>query len=115
FSTTFAVGSSTDLASAIFSTSGFCFSAFGASLTPCVILDNSSAETISTGKASLGGLASGLAASDQTLHSNTAAWAIADMVVAVLIYLLALPWRPLSPSPRRRGESPPPRSAPSLS
>ena len=35
---------------------------------------------MSTGSASLGGAASGLAANDQTLHSNTAAWPIADMV-----------------------------------
>ena len=50
-----------------------------------VICENSVAVTMSTGNESLGGIVSGLAASDQTLHSNTAAWPMADMVQDVLI------------------------------
>jgi hypothetical protein len=45
-----------------------------------VICENSVAVTMSTGNESLEGTVSGLAASDQTLHSNTAAWPMADMV-----------------------------------
>src|SRR5262249_52883825 len=80
FSTTFAVGSSTGLASAIFSTRGFAVSAFGASLLPAVILEKSDAVTRSTGRPSVDDTGSDVAESDHTLHSNTAACPIADMV-----------------------------------
>jgi hypothetical protein len=79
FSTTFAVGSSTWLASATFSTSGFCSSTLAAFLLPAVICVNSDTLMMSTGRASLGGAGSGLAASDHTLHSKTAPWPPADM------------------------------------
>ena len=49
-------------------------------LLPAVICENSAVVMTSTGKASPGGTTNGLAASDQTLHSKTAAWPIADMV-----------------------------------
>src|SRR5262245_48489978 len=73
FSTTLAVGSSTGFASATFSTSGLGVSALGASLLPAVILENSDPVTRSTGRPSVETAGSGLAASDHTLHSNTAA------------------------------------------
>src|SRR5262249_39932581 len=79
FSSIFAVGSSTGFASATFSTSGFGVSACGALLLPAVIWVNSDTLTMSTGNASLGGAGSGLAASDHTLQSNTAAWPVAEM------------------------------------
>ena len=81
FSTIFAVTSSAGFTSSIFSaTGGFGVSALGASLLPDIILVKSDTVTRSTGKASGGGAGSGLAASDQTLHSNTAACPIPDMV-----------------------------------
>ena len=50
------------------------------SLVPAVICVRSATLTTSTGSASVGGNASGLAPSDQTLHSNTAACPIAEIV-----------------------------------
>ena len=48
-------------------------------LLPAVIWVNSATLTRSTGNASAGGMGSGLAASDHTLHSNTAACPTPEM------------------------------------
>src|SRR3954469_5547913 len=79
FSTPFVVGSSTAFVSATFTTSGFCASTLGASLLPAVICVNSDTLTMSTGSASLGGVGSGLAANDSTLHNNTTPCPTAEM------------------------------------
>src|SRR5215467_2709403 len=86
FASASAIGSG--FASATFSTSGFGVSAFGASLLPAAILVKSDAVTRSTGIPSVDDTGSDVAESDHTLHSNTAACPIADMVYAVLIALI---------------------------
>src|SRR5262249_34044889 len=80
FFTTFAGGSSTGVASATLSATGVSVSGFGAALLPAVILEKSDAVTRSTGRPSVDATGSDVAESDHTLHSNTAACPIADMV-----------------------------------
>src|ERR1041385_3125119 len=79
-STTLAFASSIGFASAIFSTSGFGVSAFGAVLMPLVICEKSVAEMMSTGSESGGVALSGLAAIEISPHASSAACPTADMV-----------------------------------
>src|SRR5919201_184074 len=87
FSTALAAGLSGVFFSAIFSTSGFGVSAFGALRAPARNCENSVEEMISTGIDSVGGAFSVFGANEITAHSSTAAWALADMVRPVFIAL----------------------------
>src|SRR5205085_7021456 len=77
---TLAVCSSTGLASATFSTSGFGASAFGAVRMPCVICEKSASEMMSVVMNSGGVALSGLVANVTRPHASTAPCKAADMV-----------------------------------
>src|SRR5216684_7272433 len=85
FSATLAAGLSGVFFSAIFSTSGFGVSLFGALRAPARNCENSVEEMRSTGIDSVGGAFSALGANDTKAHSSTAACALADMVTPVFM------------------------------
>ena len=109
-STTLAFASSTGFASAIFSTSGFGVSAFGAVLMPCVICEKSVAEMMSTGRGIRRRARS--AAWRRTRQAPTPAPPRARSPIwSTRPSSLRSPARP--PSPARRGGSRPPTAVPS--